>query len=42
MAYYVCKYNMSFNFAAKLPNIIKNIAFDSKIIQDLNISRKKL
>ena len=42
LAYYTCKYNLSFNFASKIPKMIANLAYDSKVIEDLNISRHKI
>ncbi len=40
LAYYVCKYNLSFNFSEKLPFVIRNIAFDSEIVKKFNPNRK--
>jgi hypothetical protein len=42
MAYYVCKLNLSFNLAAKLPSMIRQFAPDSDIMIKVDPSRKKL
>lgn len=42
LAHYICRYNMSFLFAEKLPNIMKHIAFDSNILEVYSTNRRRL